>query len=102
MPVWALDAATVDGPLGRAHRAPGERLGEGELASDLPAGRLVVADARGPVAVLFGDVAPERVPGRRTTTLRLFSVGVAGVPEVHVEEALWTCAEALLDPAAGR
>ncbi len=102
VPVWALDAATVDGPLGVRTAAPGERLGVGELGSDLPAGRLVVADARGPVAVLFGDVAPERLPGRRTTTLRLFSVGVAGVPEVHVEEALWTCVEALLDPAPGR
>jgi DNA/RNA-binding domain of Phe-tRNA-synthetase-like protein len=101
VPVWALDAGAVEGPLGVRTAAPGERLGEGELASDLAAGRLVVADARGPAAVLFGDVAPERIPGRRTTSLRLFAVGVAGVPEVHVEEALWTCAEALLDAAPG-
>ena len=38
MPVWALDAATVDGPLGVRTAAPGERLGEGELAPTCPPG----------------------------------------------------------------
>jgi hypothetical protein len=31
--------------------------------------------------------------------LLLFSVQVAGVPHVHVDEALWTCAEALDSPS---
>jgi len=28
----------------------------------------------------------------------LFWVGVAGVPAIHIEEALWLCAESLSDP----
>ena len=98
VPVFALDDDRVDGPLGlRAAAAAGERLGEGDLASDVPAGRVVVADAARPVAVLFGAVAPSHQPGRRTRRLRVCAVGVAGVPALHVEEALWTCADALED-----
>ncbi len=95
VPVWALDADRVDGPLGVRGAQAGERLGEGEYAPDLPPGRLVVADASAPVAVLFGDVAPSRQPGRDTKLLRLFTVAVAGVPDLHVEEALLGCADAL-------
>ena len=95
VPVWAVDDATLDGPLGLRPAVAGERLGTGEYANDLPAGRLVVADAAGPVAVLFGDLAREREVTARTTRLRLFAVGVAGVPAIHVEEALWACAEAV-------
>ena len=101
VPVWALDAARLEGPLGIRSAAEGERVGEGAGALEVPAGRLVVADARGPVAVLFGDVDPHRLPTRGTSALRLFAVGVDGVPDVHVEEALWTCAGALSEAAAG-
>jgi DNA/RNA-binding domain of Phe-tRNA-synthetase-like protein len=95
VPVWALDAARVDGPLGlRAARA-GERLSGGDLAPDLPAGRLVVADADAPVAILFGASANTAEPRAGTRRLRLFGVRVRGVSDLHVEEALWTCAEAL-------
>lgn len=95
VPVWALDGAHVSGPLGIRPARAGERLGEGEFAHDLPAGRLVVADADRPVGVLFGDAAEAVLPGRTTTLLRVFTVQVAGVPAIHVEEALWACANAL-------
>jgi hypothetical protein len=95
VPVWALDAARVEGPLGvRAARA-GERLGLGAIAPDLATGRLVVADARRPVAVLLGPVADGAGPAPGTTRLRVFAVRVAGVPQIHVEEALWSSVEAL-------
>jgi DNA/RNA-binding domain of Phe-tRNA-synthetase-like protein len=95
VPVWALDAARVDGTLAlRAARA-GERLGAGEYADDLAPGRIVVADDAGPVAVLFGAVAPDRLPGRDTDRLLLFAVGVPGVPALYFEEALHCCAEAI-------
>jgi DNA/RNA-binding domain of Phe-tRNA-synthetase-like protein len=95
VPVWALDAARVDGALGlRAARA-GERLGAGEYADDLAPGRIVVADDAGPVAVLFGAMAPDRLPGRDTDRLLLFAVGAPGVPALYFEEALHCCAEAL-------
>ena len=95
VPVWALDDDRVEGGLGIRPAAPGERRGRGELAPDLAPGRLVVADDGGPVAELFGEIAPEHAPGPGTTAMRLFSVQAPGVPAVHVEEALWTCREAL-------
>lgn len=95
VPVWALDAAKLGGPLGIRPARSGERLGQGELAHDLPEGRLVVADADRPLAVLFGDLAEAVLPGKATTRLRIFTVQVAGVPAIHVEEALWACANAL-------
>lgn len=95
VPLWALDAGALDGPLGIREAARGDRLGEGPYAPDLAPGRLVVADAARPVAILFGDVAAGHLPDSATTVLRVFTVQVAGVPDLHVEEALWTCAEAL-------
>jgi DNA/RNA-binding domain of Phe-tRNA-synthetase-like protein len=92
VPVWALDAARVDGPLGLRVARSGERLGDGD---DLPTGRIVVADGAGPAAVLFGATAADRLPGRDTERLALFAVGAPGVPALHFEEALHCCAGAL-------
>jgi DNA/RNA-binding domain of Phe-tRNA-synthetase-like protein len=99
VPVWALDADRVEGPLGIRPATSGERLGRGELAHAAPEGRLVVADAASPLVELFGDVPDAHAPTRDTRTLLLFSLQVAGVPQVHVDEALWTCAEALDTPS---
>jgi DNA/RNA-binding domain of Phe-tRNA-synthetase-like protein len=79
--VWALDAATVAGEL--------------ELRTE-PGGQLVVADERGVVAPLFGPVAPDHAVTRRTRAMRLYAVQVPGVADLFVEEALWTCVEALV------
>ena len=93
VPVWALDADRVEGELALRPADRGERFGGGEYASDIPAGRLLVADDAGPVGVLFGALAPGRGVGKETTRMTLFSVQVAGVPDIHVEEALWTVAD---------
>lgn len=97
VPVWALDADTVDGPLGiRLSRAE-EHLGRGSGGPRLGAGRLVVADADTPVAILFdGPPAPHGVTAE-TRRLVLFALQVAGVPDLHIEEALWVCRSALAD-----
>lgn len=95
VPVWALDAECVDGPLGIRASAEGERLGRGEDASELPEGRLVVADAAAPLAVLFGELAAEHAARSRSPRLLLFAVQVAGVPELYAEEALWSCRASL-------
>ena len=71
--VWALDAATVRGPL--------------ELRAHDDA-TLVVADLDGVVAPLFHDPPRERAPGRSTTTVLLYAVRVPGVPPVFAQEAL--------------
>jgi DNA/RNA-binding domain of Phe-tRNA-synthetase-like protein len=81
VPVWALDAAAVEGGL---------RLRAAEAGEGLPRGRLVVACETRPLAVLFDDVGPDAGVTERTREMVLFSVAVPGVPPIHVEEALWT------------
>ncbi len=96
VPVWALDADSLDGPLGIRTSREGEPLGRGEGAHELPAGRIVVADAAAPLAVLFGPPAPGHRAGAHTRRLEIFTVQVAGVPTLFAEEALW-CARAALE-----
>ena len=98
VPVWALDATRVEGPLGIRTSRDGERLGRSPEAPLLGDGRLVVADAEGPVAVLFGDRAPGHEPRGHTERVVLYSVQVPGVPGLYAEEALWASAHALLSP----
>jgi len=98
VPVWALDAEQLDGEVGIRPAQRGERFGEGEYASDIPAGRLLLADGAGPVGVLFGALVPGRGVTPATTRMTLVAVQVAGVPDIHVEEALWTVA-GILTPA---
>jgi DNA/RNA-binding domain of Phe-tRNA-synthetase-like protein len=95
VPLWALDAGAVDGRLGLRASEAGERLGGERDAPELPAGRIVVVDGRGPVAPLFGEPASSHAVTRRTRELLLFAIVVAGVPAMAVAEALWACAEAL-------
>lgn len=93
--VWALDAERHEGPLGIRLSREGEPLGRGPRACALPAGRLVVADAASPLAVLFSEPAAEHAPAGATTALTLFAVQVPGVPSLFVEEALWSCRQSL-------
>jgi len=93
VPVWALDAAAVDGPLGIRTSVEGESLGRSPRAAEgpLPAGRLVVADASTALGVLFGELAVDHAARAHTTEVALFAIQVAGVPSLYVEEALWMC-----------
>jgi DNA/RNA-binding domain of Phe-tRNA-synthetase-like protein len=94
VPVWALDADTVDaGGLGI--RTTGEREPFGAEGYPLPAGRLVVADTRRIHGLLFGAIAPGHEVSSRTRRVTLFSVAVDGVPAIHVEEALWLTVDVL-------
>jgi DNA/RNA-binding domain of Phe-tRNA-synthetase-like protein len=79
VPVWAVDAERLDGPLGV--RSEGERL--------------VLADAAGPVATLFAAPGETHAPSRDTRRLALVTVVVPGVPALYAEEALWIAGEAL-------
>jgi DNA/RNA-binding domain of Phe-tRNA-synthetase-like protein len=100
VPVWALDAAAVDGPLGIRTSVEGEPLGRSPRAAEppLPAGRLVVADASAALAVLFGEPAKDHEAKAGTTWVTLFAIKVAGVPSLYLEEALWICRAALEQP----
>jgi DNA/RNA-binding domain of Phe-tRNA-synthetase-like protein len=95
VPIWALDAAAVEGRLGLRTATAGERLGRAAGAPPVPPGQLVVADESSPLAVLFGELAPGHGVTPRTRRMTLFSVQVAGVPRIHVEESLFTCVDIL-------
>lgn len=96
VPVFSLDADRLDpGGLGIRSSVEGERLGSGESASPLPAGQLVVADAGSVHAVLFEQVAEAHRVDRHTERVALFTVGVDGVPAIHLEEALWIATDVL-------
>jgi DNA/RNA-binding domain of Phe-tRNA-synthetase-like protein len=95
VPLWALDAETVHGALSLRLARARERLGSEPDAPALPAGQIVVADAHAPLAPLFGEPAAAHVVSRRTARLLLFALRVDGVPRLHVEEAIWRCAETL-------
>ena len=86
VPVWALDADRVN------NAALGIRMGATPAA-----GSLVVGDDRGVCARLFEHPLATHAVGPRTRRVTLFAVAVDGVPEIHVEEALW-CAVDLLTP----
>jgi len=85
--VRAFDADRVSGPLGIRPSQPGEEL-EGR-PGELPPGTLVIADAERPVALLFGATASGRGVGPKSRRTVLVAIGVAGVPPIAVEEALW-------------
>jgi DNA/RNA-binding domain of Phe-tRNA-synthetase-like protein len=97
VPVWALDAAALDGPLGVRTSLHGEPLAGsgGEDARPLPAGRLVVADAAVAIAELFDGPTDAHAPHAGSRELALFAIQVPGVSSLHVEEALWSCLSAL-------
>jgi DNA/RNA-binding domain of Phe-tRNA-synthetase-like protein len=97
VPVWALDADSVDGPLGIRLTRPEEHLGRSPDAPSVGGGRLVVADADSALAMLFGEPAECHRPTAASRRLALFAVQVAGVPALHLEETLWTCRSALSD-----
>ena len=95
VPVWALDSERLDGPLGIRTSGEAEPLGREAQAPLLARGKLVVADAGGALAVLFGEIAPGHEPGPHCRAMTLFALRVAGVPELYAEEALWSARSAL-------
>jgi DNA/RNA-binding domain of Phe-tRNA-synthetase-like protein len=96
VPVWALDSALIEpGGLGIRTSIAGDRLGSSDDAYPVAPDRLVVADACRIHALLFGEIAPGHGVTAQTKRIALFSVGVEGVPAIHMEEALWVCVEAL-------
>lgn len=95
VPVWALASETLDGPLGVRSSHDGERLGGAVDGWRLEEGRLVVADAAHAVALLFGEISPDHAPRSSTAAVTLFAIQVAGVPDLHVEEALWSARQLL-------
>jgi antitoxin (DNA-binding transcriptional repressor) of toxin-antitoxin stability system len=78
--VWAVDRDRVQLPLTL-------RVAAGE--------RLVVADQSRTVADLFGEPDPPPAPRSSAAEMVIYAVGVPGVSQITLEEALWVAAEAL-------
>jgi DNA/RNA-binding domain of Phe-tRNA-synthetase-like protein len=93
--VRAFDADRLQGELGLRVSRPRERLGGAPDGFELPDGTIVIADERAAVGFVFGDTAPGRGVTGDTARIALCAVRVEGVPDISVEESLWTCANIL-------
>jgi DNA/RNA-binding domain of Phe-tRNA-synthetase-like protein len=91
--VRAFDADRVEGRVGLRRSA--EREGFEGRVSPLPAGTILIADERRPLAILFERTAEGRGVRRGTGRVMLVAIGVRGVPEIALEEALWVACSAL-------
>jgi len=89
----AFDADRVDGRLGLRLSAEGEGF-EGRV-SPLPEGTIVVADEKRALGILFDRTAEGRGVKRGTNRVLLAAIGVRGVPDIALEEALWVAGSAL-------
>jgi DNA/RNA-binding domain of Phe-tRNA-synthetase-like protein len=98
VPVWAIDADSVDGSLGIRVAAAGEAVGRGKGAEPIVDESLTIADRSGPLALLFGAPGPDLTPKSRGTAAALFSLRVPGVPGPAVEEALWLAGSIASEP----
>jgi DNA/RNA-binding domain of Phe-tRNA-synthetase-like protein len=96
VPVIAFDADRVEGEPGLRLSTPRERLG-GD-GRPLSARQIVIADTARALAVLFGDLAEGRGVHPETERMLLAVVRVKGVPQVSLEEALWTVTEVVAGP----
>jgi AcrR family transcriptional regulator/DNA/RNA-binding domain of Phe-tRNA-synthetase-like protein len=91
VPVLAFDADRLDGELWLRRAQPGERVGPGGAA--VAPGTPVLADRTRVVAVPFGPADPTAAVGAKTRRMTFAALQVKGVPDVGVEEALWTVVE---------
>jgi DNA/RNA-binding domain of Phe-tRNA-synthetase-like protein len=89
----AFDADRVEGRLGL--RLSGEGEGFEGRVSPLPDGTIVVADEKRALGILFDRTAEGRGVKRGTGRVLLAAIGVRGVPDIALEEALWVAGSAL-------
>ena len=92
----AFDADKVQGRLGIRTSGPKEAL-DG-MPNPLTAGTLVIADEVRPLGLLFGATAQGRGVHPKTKRTTLVAIGVRGVPEVAIEEAMWIVTGVLREP----
>ncbi|HEY8083873.1 MAG TPA: phenylalanine--tRNA ligase beta subunit-related protein [Solirubrobacterales bacterium] len=89
----AFDAEQLKGRIGIRESASGESLAG--QRGELPGGTLVIADEEAPVGLLFGATADGRAAGKDTRRIAIAAVRVNGVPQIAVDEALWTAASTI-------
>jgi DNA/RNA-binding domain of Phe-tRNA-synthetase-like protein len=91
----AFDAAHINGRLALRLAEPEERLGGDPGGLELPEGALVLADDQRALGLIFGETAPAVEVQRETERILVCAIQVQGVPDISVEEAIWTCAGVL-------
>jgi DNA/RNA-binding domain of Phe-tRNA-synthetase-like protein len=89
----AFDADRVEGRVGLRLSTEGEGF-EGRVSA-LPKGTIVVADEKRPLGILFDRTAEGREVKKGTGRVLLVAIGVRGVPDIAMEEALWVADSAL-------
>jgi DNA/RNA-binding domain of Phe-tRNA-synthetase-like protein len=93
--VRAFDADRFEGALGLRIAQQGEHLSGDRL--DLPDGAIVVADERRPIGLIFGENGSAVSISPASRRIALCVVRIPGIPEISVEEALWTAAGILTE-----
>jgi DNA/RNA-binding domain of Phe-tRNA-synthetase-like protein len=96
VPVIAFDGDRVGRAIGLRLAREEEHLADG--GRPLSVRQIVVADEDRSLAVLFGEVAEQCGVTPESDRMVLAALRVKGVPEISVEEALWTAAETLETP----
>jgi DNA/RNA-binding domain of Phe-tRNA-synthetase-like protein len=91
VPVIAFDADHVEPPLHLRLAGDGELMGP--AGRPLSSGQIVIADQERALAVLFADLDPDCGVTPRTQRMVMVAVQVEGVPDIAIEEALWTVEE---------
>jgi DNA/RNA-binding domain of Phe-tRNA-synthetase-like protein len=91
--VRAFDAERLQGRPGLRIANAGEHLAGDRV--DLPDGAIVIADELRPVGLVFGESGSGPTVTRATKQIMLCVVRVPGIPEISVEEAIWTSADIL-------
>jgi len=89
----AFDADRVEGRIGLRLSAEAEAF-EGRV-TPLPAGTIVIADEKRPLGIIFDRTAEGRGVRRGTKRVLMAAIGVRGVPDIALEEALWVADSAL-------
>ena len=91
VPVVVFDSDRITPPPLLRLAEPGELMGDSRRP--LSSGQIVIADSERALAVLFADMDPERGVTPQTKRMTVVGVQVDGVPDIAVEEALWTVEE---------
>jgi TetR/AcrR family transcriptional regulator len=91
VPLVAFDADRLSGSPALRRARAGEALGgDGPPLAD---GRVVIADEERALAELFGPTAGAVAVSKATERIALAAIQAKGVPDLSVEEALWTASE---------
>jgi DNA/RNA-binding domain of Phe-tRNA-synthetase-like protein len=91
VPLVAFDADRISPPLHLRLAEPGELMGD--VGRPLSCGQIVIADQTCARCVLFADLDPAAGVTPRTGRMSIAAVQVDGVPDIAIEEALWTVEE---------